>query len=336
MINQNLYKFEDGVLTFAPGLKHIREYMIPEEIRRTATKVVLPNTIKTIEKYAFGLFISMKSINIPNSVKQIGDYAFHNCSSLEHIDIGKGLKAIGTEAFIGCENVNVYIEDIASWCKIRFDSFISNPAYYTSNLYLNNKLIENLIIPEGVSFINKNAFINNLNIKTVYLPTTIKNIETGAFFNTEIKSVHISDLSKWCKVTLHSQVSNPMFRSADLFLNDKKVVDLAIPLNIEHIGSYAFCGANIKRVKINQNISSIGYGAFLGCNNLKLVMLPKTIKYIDHLAFDSCSKNLAFKCDETDYIKTWLKDNKYTSVNATSSLNSFLTSVIEDVKDKSF
>ena len=56
-------------------------------------------------------------------------------------------------------NVNkVYIEDIKSWCDIEFQDVRANPLMFGAKLYLNNELVENLVIPEEVKEIGRAAF----------------------------------------------------------------------------------------------------------------------------------------------------------------------------------
>ena len=81
----------------------------------------LPNSIKTIEKYAFWANHSIKkitlneglekigenafeqtkisSINIPSSVKEIGNGAFSSCYDLSQVTLNEGLEKIGDSAF---------------------------------------------------------------------------------------------------------------------------------------------------------------------------------------------------------------------------------------------
>lgn len=65
------------------------------------TSVVIPDTIKTIDEYAFAE-TKLKSITIPSSVKRIGLFAFENCKNLTKVTLNYGLEIIGSCAFYGC------------------------------------------------------------------------------------------------------------------------------------------------------------------------------------------------------------------------------------------
>ena len=49
------------------------------------TSLVIPNTISSINNYAFRNCSSLTDIVIPNSVTTIGDYTFYNCSNVTNI-----------------------------------------------------------------------------------------------------------------------------------------------------------------------------------------------------------------------------------------------------------
>ena len=144
--------------------------------------VEIGNSVATIGDKAFRECNSLTSIKIPNSVETIGSEAFWNCYNLERIDIGSGLRSIVGEVFYNCIALkDVYITDIVAWCNISFRSSSCNPLSCTTNLYLNNELITQLVIPETVTMINAYAFFNCQTITSVIIPSSVKFIEHDAF-----------------------------------------------------------------------------------------------------------------------------------------------------------
>ena len=93
------------------------EVIIPEEIEgkkvRTigyqcfmdcsnVTKIVLPDTITSIEGNAFRRCSGITEITLPKSLKTIGTGAFSQCSGLTDLVIPDGVTSIGEQVFNGC------------------------------------------------------------------------------------------------------------------------------------------------------------------------------------------------------------------------------------------
>ena len=73
--------------------------------------------------------------------------------------IGKDVRRIDADAFIDCSSLTaVYIEDLAAWCSIELYNYEANPLYYAHDLYLNGALVEDLVIPEGITEIHDELF----------------------------------------------------------------------------------------------------------------------------------------------------------------------------------
>ena len=67
-------------------------------------KVIISEGVETIGREAFYERDDIDEVIIPESVKYIDDYAFANCVNLNNIVI-KGEVAIGEHSFEGCENL---------------------------------------------------------------------------------------------------------------------------------------------------------------------------------------------------------------------------------------
>ncbi|HET6558221.1 MAG TPA: leucine-rich repeat domain-containing protein, partial [Prolixibacteraceae bacterium] len=63
------------------------------------TSIVLPNSIHSIEPYAFYYCEALTSVTIPNSVTTIGKYAFCGCRSLVTFTIPNSVISMGKNAF---------------------------------------------------------------------------------------------------------------------------------------------------------------------------------------------------------------------------------------------
>ena len=61
--------------------------------------ITIPDSVTTIDMYAFNGCLNLTSVIIPDSVTTIGSCAIVNCPNLANITIGKGLSSIGSQAF---------------------------------------------------------------------------------------------------------------------------------------------------------------------------------------------------------------------------------------------
>ena len=167
--------------------------------------VQMGDKITSIKSRAFSECNSLKSIIIPNSVQTLENEVFWNCYSLERIDIGSGVTSISSESFYNCTALKgVYITDIVAWCKIEFRGSSGNPLSCTKNLYLNNELITQLVIPETVTMINTYTFFNCGEITSVIVPSSVKIIDHDAFLHCSnlVNVYYAGTIEDWGKIKI--------------------------------------------------------------------------------------------------------------------------------------
>lgn len=63
------------------------------------TKIVIPNSVNTIGKYAFAQCANLTSIVIGNGLKIIPECLCYKCGNLVDVTIGSNVKYFGTGAF---------------------------------------------------------------------------------------------------------------------------------------------------------------------------------------------------------------------------------------------
>lgn len=145
--------------------------------------------LTSIPSKAFSGCSNLWKIVIPDGVEKIGSYAFEDCKSLYKINIPRSLSHIGSRAFYNCNNLTgVYITDLASFLTITinrvsgsFANYEGNPLCYAGNLYLNNEIITDLIIPTSISEVLDGALYGCTSIESVTLHSNISSIGRVAF-----------------------------------------------------------------------------------------------------------------------------------------------------------
>lgn len=201
--------------------------------------------------------LDIKSVVIENGVTGIGDLAFEGCSNLISVEIPESMESIGYWAFDGCENMNaVYISNIESWCSISFGPENSNPLSCAHNLYLNKRLVEELIIPDSVEKIESWAFAGCSSLKSIEIPDSVTYIGEYAF------------------------------------LGCSGVKKMEIPNSIQGMGigggAFISCGGLVS-VKLPDGLTYIMTDTFNGCCSLVNIDIPDSVIQISDFAFSGCS-----------------------------------------------
>lgn len=75
------------------------------------------------------------------------------------------------------------------------------------------------------------------------------------------------------------------------FKNNKKITNVTMGTNMEHIGTNAFQGCvKLKTAAIGNNVTTFGDKAFYKCTSLTKITIPSQVKVIGKNAFNGCTK----------------------------------------------
>lgn len=128
-----------------------------EEIVSKVKSIVLPNTLKNIEGWAFSYFESLESISIPASVTSIGDAVWSYCNKLTNIDVD-------------ANNPNFTSENGVLYNKEKTELF-----------FCPNGIKGEFEIPSSVTKIRNNAFDGCKNLTSITIPSSVTSIGSSAF-----------------------------------------------------------------------------------------------------------------------------------------------------------
>ena len=180
-------------ITIPESIKSIGKWAFEECISLTS---VVWNVVK-LDKEPFGsTFFDSENINsftFGNDVEAIPDYLCHALKMLTTITIPSNVKSIGLESFANSGLTSVTLsEGITSIGKQAFEQCenlisINIPASVT---YIGTyafkeckKLESSIIIPEGITTLSNGVFINCSSLTTISLPSSLERIE-GTYFGT--------------------------------------------------------------------------------------------------------------------------------------------------------
>ena len=234
---------------------------------------------------------------IPEGVTAIPDYAFYYCDYITSVSLPEGVTSTGSYAFFNCSSLtDIHLASIASWFNIEFKNHPLRCNSLNKDLFLDDELITDLVIPEGVTAIPDYAFYYCDDITSVSLPEGVTSIGSYAFYNctsltsanlsegvTSIGSsafygcysmtdIHIASISSWFNIEFKDRDAHPLRCNSlnkDLFLGDKLITDLVIPEGVATIPNYAFLRCDdIKSVTLSEGLTSRGSYAFSNCSAL--------------------------------------------------------------------
>lgn len=254
---------------------------------------------KCSELYLNGVLTT--NITIPSTVKSISNYAFYNCKWLEGISFEGDLSGVSWSTFDGCTNLkSIGVSNLEIWIKGAYyfeDCLMNNPW----DLYVNGKLLEDLVIPESITWMNsnktfyncksiksvtfhdefynipENAFANCVNLSDINLSANINGIGENAFYNTAF----YNDQSNWSNGTLC--IGNHLIK-----VKESVSGEFTIPAKTTQIAAGAFEGTGVTKVYIHANVNNM-QGAFADATNLTTVEIASGATYIPYRAFYNCS-----------------------------------------------
>ena len=278
------------------------------------TNITIPDSVTCIEYAAFHGCSSLSSITIPNSVTSIGVYAFVICSSLTSITIPDGVTSIGYGAFSECSSLKTISLSCKSSLKKSDFGEQANLVSYTNQHLLTKTAAKAATCAEsgnkeywtckhcGKYFLSDDT--NPATATAVELSETVipalnhKNATTrGAVEPTETAPGYSGD--RYCPDC------DTVFEKGYTYWNEDNLTWKLYEdgtLNISGKGAmknYNYYDNpspasqkkdSVKKVVIEDGVTSIGNSAFDSCSNLTSITIPDSVSSIGNFVFYGCSR----------------------------------------------
>ncbi len=292
----------------------------------------LDNSLIIVKYLGNSSTVSVPNLINEKIVKNIYSNCFINKDKIESITIPNSVISIGSDAFSGCNGLTkVNITDLAAWFKITFDNEYANPLNYAHHLYLNNTELTEITIPNSITKINNYALCGASLIARVYIPSSVTTIAASSayyspFYGWNNSAVIFCEAeskpdawgSFWNYNSSNTQLT-VVWRANESQQNDDWIyiektngtinlvryigsaTNIFVPSliggkSVAEISEKCFIDqATITQVTIPDSVTSIGFGAFSGCNWLTSLTIPFINNHLGYMfGASSYSDNSSF------------------------------------------
>lgn len=217
--------------------------------------VTLPSTLTALPSSCFAGCVSLKSITIPEGIDVIPGSCFSGCTLLSKLDYKTPIAAIGESAFRGCRSLKSF--DLSAIVQD-----------YGEGSY--NGLGESAFACSGLT--------------SVVIPETVTNIPLRCFAGCEdLASVTLhDDITLIGYYAFGSEEEYDYETGEEIYFSCSSLKTLELPANLERIEGHAFRGSALE-------------GQTIEGTDIKAIVIPAKVKYIEYDAFNNCSALSAVK-----------------------------------------
>ena len=259
----------------------LTSYVIPNSVTsieefafsrcESLTEVVIPNSVTNIGKRAFANCCSLTEVVIPNSVTNIGKGAFHKCESLTDVVIPNSVTSIGDRTFLGCSSLT----------EVVIPNSVTSIGKGT---FANCSSLTEVVIPNSVTSIGGFAFMKCKSLAEVVIPNSVVCINSNSFIGWNGKLECLSP-----SFVYEDNILFNKDKSRIISFRNQKLTSYVIPASVTRIGEFAFSRCeSLTEVVISDSVTSIGDHAFSRCHSLTEVVIPDSVTSIGDGAFSFC------------------------------------------------
>jgi len=280
------------------------------------TRVILPDTVTSINSYAFANAPELVTVNIPKNVETISDYAYQNSPKLTTVYFD-AVNCIRTQN----QYSSYYASTGATFKELIVGDEVEN---LPPCLCIGVETLERVTLGKNVKTIGSSCFSGTTALKTILLPEGIVHIKGSAFYKSGLTSLTLPNSLE--------KIADSAFYQCPI-----EQTELILPENMSYIGDRAFsaiqvgtlvikadalitgsvrdglfCLATIGKVEfpdrmielpammfkevggltsitLPTGITKIPEQFFAKCPDLETVTLPSTVKELAVFTFNECT-----------------------------------------------
>lgn len=225
---------------------------------------------------------NLKRLVLPRNMKIAR--GLHECN-IEELYVPSTLRSFSGE---GTKIKSIYFEGSLSEF-VEFDESVEALLSSAEELYINGKLVKDLVITDEITVLNNNSFKGCGSIESI---------------------------------TFENQ--NPIEMGESVFEGCVNLKKVTLSKGVQNLGGFAFKGCtSLQSVDFAQGLTKIRYGAFKDCSSLTYADLPQGLEEIDSQIFYGCdSLKWVYLPDiktVTRIISSWQTSNNYSILDEKST-----------------
>lgn len=313
-----------GKITALPGASTSTQNFGDKSVLK---EVVLPNTVTALESYAFYGYSALKNINLDSISIMNGHYHFKNCTSLEG-DIVLSATRIGGESFLGtkitsmrCDNVvNIDFDAFENCRSLKIAHFGSNLTTIGAQIFLNCSALEAVIIEAETPPTVGALIFKGASSCPIYVPdssvTAYREASGWSAYADRIYPISIYNEGGLAEQITFEDPAVETVCLANFDYNSNGYISKAEAMSVTNIGT-VFKGnteiTSFDELQYFTGVTKLGtqeyndnQSTFKGCVNLTSVVLPDSVKQINHQVFADCSSLSFVNLENQNLENIWL------------------------------
>ena len=253
---------------------------------------VIPNSMTTIERYAFSNCRNLSSVTIPDGVTSIEEAAFRDCTSLTTINIPDSIITINSDTFYGCESLSS-VTISGGVTSIGKDAFSDCDKLSFKHLNIPNAEIETRAF-NGVKIDSLSAKALKNKAKSILLADSIKYIAINKSCESMPNEV-FEDCFSLQSLTIPFVGLNTTAGGADVTLG--ALFGTSSNSNMKAVTQYYsatgsktyYMPQNLEKLTITSPATRLEYGALYNCSSIKELTLSSSVTGVSEKALYGCS-----------------------------------------------